>query len=67
MILSQSRSFACNEVPKLELGNQKQKSLCVAPQLAGAAHRLEACATKGGGRVARPTWLFTIYGCAEGT
>ena len=27
----------------------------VAPHLAGAAHRLEACATKGGGRDARPT------------
>jgi hypothetical protein len=24
MILSQSRSFACNGVPKQELGNQKQ-------------------------------------------
>jgi hypothetical protein len=30
--------------------------------LAGAAHRLEACATKGGGRGRAPTRFFMLYG-----
>jgi hypothetical protein len=52
MILSQSGSFACTGVPKRELGNQKQsfgtrnKSFWWQRHLAGAVHRLEACATK---------------------